>query len=241
VTLEREPDPGGTVRHYPRKKLVMTAPVTVPGVGKVGAREMKKEELVALWDRLADGLPIRTGVTVKVVHRAGNGFAIVTNEYGYHSRRVILAIGRRGVPRKLGVPGEDLGNVQYALAEPEEFRGDRVLVVGGGDSAVEAALALSEEAGTKVRMSYRGDRFGRIKPGNRTRIEEAMSNGSVDVLWSTNLSRIEPDKVWLTNGMPGSEARPLDNDQVLIFAGGELPTGFLRECGVDIETKFGTA
>lgn len=240
VTLEREPDLGGTVRHYPRKKLVMTAPVTVPRLGKVGAREMTKEELVALWDRLAEGLPLRTGVTVKVVHRAGSGFAIETNEYGYHSRRVILAIGRRGVPRKLGVPGEDLDNVQYALAEPEAFRGDRVLVVGGGDSAIEAALSLSEEAGTKVRISYRGDRFGRIKPGNRARIEAALERGAIEVLWSTNLAGIERGKVWLKHGASRADAQPLDNDQVLIFAGGELPTGFLRECGVDIETRFGT-
>lgn len=241
VTLERESDPGGTVRHYPRKKLVMTAPVSVPGFGKVGSREMRKEELVALWDRMADGLPIRTGVTVKVVHRAGNGFALETNEYGYHARRVILAIGRRGVPKKLGVPGEEGDNVQYALAEPEEFRGDSVLVVGGGDSAVEAALALSEEPGTRVRISYRKDRFGRIKPANRTRIEAALEKGAVEVLWCTNVARIETGKVWLTNGSPSSEAHPIDNDQVLIFAGGELPTEFLRECGVTIETKFGTA
>lgn len=241
VTLEREIDPGGTVRHYPRKKLVMTAPVRIPGFGLVGSREMLKEDLVSLWARMADGLPIRTGVTVKVVHRAGEGFAIETNEYGYHARRVILAIGRRGVPRQLGVPGEDLGNVQYALAEPEAFRGDRVVVIGGGDSAVEAALALSAEPGTQVRISYRKDRFGRIKPANRTRLDAALRNGGIEVLYSTNVTRIEPAAVWLAREGNGTDSHPLVNDQVLIFAGGELPTSFLRECGVDIQTKFGTA
>jgi len=240
VTLEREPDLGGTVRHYPRKKLVMTAPVTVPGVGKVGDGEMLKEDLVALWQRLAVGLPIETGVTVKVVHKAGDGFALETDRYGYHARRVILAIGRRGIPRKLGVPGEDLDNVQYALAEPEAFHGDRVLVVGGGDSAIEAALTISEVPGTKVRISYRRDAFGRIKPGNRARLDAALASGTIEVLWSTNVSRIEADRVWLA-GNGSSDSFPLDNDQVLIFAGGELPTAFLRECGVDIETKFGTS
>lgn len=241
VTLEREADLGGTVRHYPRKKLVMTTPLAVPGHGKVGAREILKEDLIAMWDRIAADLPIHTDVTVKVVHHAGNGFAIETNRYGYHARRVILAIGRRGVPRKLGVPGEDLPNVQYALAEPETFRGDRVLVVGGGDSAVEAALALSEQKGTKVRMSYRREQFSRIKPANRTRVEEAIEEGTVEVHWSTDVSRIERDKVWLSSSQAGSPSPTVPVDQVLIFAGGELPTPFLRQCGVDIDTKFGTA
>jgi thioredoxin reductase (NADPH) len=241
VTLERESDPGGTVRHYPRKKLVMTAPLKVPGHGKVGAHEMLKEDLIALWDHLSADLPIHTDVTVKVVHHAGNGFAIETNRYGYHARRVILAIGRRGIPRKLGVPGEDLPNVQYALAEPESFRGDRVMVVGGGDSSVEAALALSEQKGTSVRMSYRRDQFSRIKPANRTRIQEAIEEGAVEVHWSTEVSRIEPAKVWLSSSRPSSPSLTVPTDQVLIFAGGELATAFLRQCGVEIETKFGTA
>jgi thioredoxin reductase/NAD-dependent dihydropyrimidine dehydrogenase PreA subunit len=241
VTLEKETDIGGTVRHYPRKKLVMTAPVTVPGFGKVGGREMLKEELVELWGGMANGLPIQTGVTVRVVHKAGDGFALETNQYGYHARRVILAIGRRGLPKKLGVPGEELDNVQYALAEPEAFEGDRVLIVGGGDSAIEAALAISEVPGTKVRISYRRDAFGRIKPGNRARIDSALASGTVEVLWSTNVAHIEPRRVWLTEDGGADVTRRIDNDQVLIFAGGELPTAFLRECGVDIETKFGTA
>jgi thioredoxin reductase len=202
---------------------------------------MLKEELVELWGGMANGLPIQTGVTVRIVHKAGDGFALETNQYGYHARRVILAIGRRGLPKKLGVPGEELDNVQYALAEPEAFEGDRVLIVGGGDSAIEAALAISEVPGTKVRISYRRDAFGRIKPGNRARIDSALASGTVEVLWSTNVAHIEPRRVWLTEDGGADVTRRIDNDQVLIFAGGELPTAFLRECGVDIETKFGTA
>jgi len=240
VTLEREPDPGGTVRHYPRKKLVMSSPLRVPGIGKVGAHEMVKEDLIGLWARLAADLPIHTDCTVKAVHHAGNGFAVETSRYGYHARRVILAIGRRGVPRKLGVPGEDLDNVQYALAEPDAFRGDRVLVVGGGDSAIEAALAISEQPRTKVRISYRRDQFSRIKPANRDRVGQAIEGGEVEVYWSTSVTRVERDKVWLESDKPSLCPRTLANDQVLIFAGGELPTPFLRACGVEIDTKFGT-
>lgn len=239
VTLDKEPDIGGTVRHYPRKKLVMTAPVKVPGFGKIGSKEIRKEDLVDTWSRItaeAD-LPIKTGRTVTAVRGEGDHFVVETDSESFQARRVILAIGRRGLPRKLGIPGEDSANVQYALAEPESFRGDRILVVGGGDSAVEAAVALAEQPDNQVRISYRRDKFGRIKPGNRDRVTEAIERGLLEVHWSTNVARIEPDKVWLNGGDSGEFS--LENDQVFVFAGGELPTGFLRECGVQVDTKFG--
>jgi thioredoxin reductase (NADPH) len=239
VMLEREADPGGTVRHYPRKKLVMTSPVSIPGFGKVGTREIAKEELIGLWDRIAReaDLPLLTGRTVDAVRRVQDGFEVVAGEERHVAQRVILAIGRRGLPRRLGVPGEELDNVQYALAEAEAFAGDRLLVVGGGDSAVEAALALSQEPDTDVRISYRRESFNRIKPGNRTRLERALQDGSVDILWRTNVTRIEPDRVRIAE--EGGREYEVPNDQVLIFAGGELPTPFLRACGVAIDTKFG--
>jgi thioredoxin reductase (NADPH) len=226
------------VRHYPRKKLVMTSPVKVPGFGKIGSKEIRKEDLIDTWTRIAKeaDLPIRPNRMVKAVKRAGNGFVVETNAEAYKARRVVLAIGRRGIPRRLEVPGEEGANVLYALAEPEAYQGDQILVVGGGDSAVEAAVALAEQPNNTVRMSYRGDRFGRIKPGNRERIGHALDRGLLEVHWETNVSRIEGDKVWLKGK---SREFSLPNDQVFIFAGGELPTGFLKECGVKVDTKFG--
>lgn len=237
-TIERE-QIGGAVRHYPRKKLVMTEPVRVPGFGKVGRREMLKEELVELWDRLVSeaGLTVRTGETVVSVDRQPDGsFTVTTDRSQYRTLRVILAIGRRGLPRKLGVPGEESPNVSYALLEPESYRGDRVLVVGGGDSAVEAALALSGEPGTEVRLSYRRDNFRRIKAGNRARLESAESEDRIRVHRATEVDRIGRAEVVL-RGESGAE--PVPNDQIFIFAGGELPTRFLTECGVVVDTKFG--
>lgn len=241
VTVDKEPELGGTVRHYPRKKLVMTEPVKIPGVGRIGRREIRKEDLMEVWTRVAKeaDLPFRLGLTVHDVAPVPGGFEVRTQGESFRATRVVLAIGRRGIPRKLGVPGEDLPKVQYALAEPEAFRGDRVLVVGGGDSAVEAALALSEERGTQVILSYRRDRFSRIKPGNRDRVEAAMAQGRIDVHWSTEVQRIEADRVWLT--VEGGHPYGVPNDQVLIFAGGELPSRFLDECGVEVDTKFGAA
>jgi thioredoxin reductase len=240
VTVDKE-DLGGTVRHYPRKKIVMTRPVIVPGYGKLPIREITKEELVDTWMEIAGkaALEVNTGETVTSVDNvAPYHFRVVTDRQAYEAHRVILAIGRRGVPRKLGVPGEDeAANVSYALREPEAYQGDRILVVGGGDSAVEAALALAGQPGNDVRMSYRKNSFSRIKPANHERVHEALNGGMIDVLWSTTPREIRPNHVELIR--EGQDSVGLPADQVFVFIGGELPTPFLRAAGVEIETHFG--
>lgn len=239
-TIERERDVGGTVRTYPRKKLVMTHPIKVPGYGRLRHREISKEELIRIWDDILrqTGLEVSTDETVTEVKREADlVFSVRTTRSFYRSRRVILAIGRRGVPRKLGVPGEELPKVVYSLREPETFRGDRLLVVGGGDSAVEAALSLAEQPGSDVKLSYRGDRFSRIKPGNVERVEEALRQRKLEVLWSTRLLEIAPDSVVFEG--PQENIVQIPNDYLFVFIGGELPTSFLRASGVEIETKFG--
>ncbi len=151
---------------------------------------------------------------------------------------MILAIGRRGVPRKLGVPGEDgAAHVSYSLREPEAYRGDRILVVGGGDSAVEAALALAEQPGNEVRMSYRGQSFSRIKPANHERVQDALARRTLEILWNTTPTEIGRDRVRLAHEQRGGVEVPAN--QVFVFIGGELPTAFLRAAGVEIETHFG--
>ena len=155
----------------------------------------------------------------------------------YRARRVILAIGRRGIPRKLGIPGEDLANVAYALREPEAYQGDRILVVGGGDSAVEAGLALAGQPGNEVRIAYRGTSFSRAKTKNRQRAARAVDDGVLSVLRSTEVVENRVTEV-LARG-PTMGERPLPNDHLFVFAGGELPTPFLERCGIQIDTKFG--
>jgi thioredoxin reductase (NADPH) len=240
VTLEKE-SVGGTVRHYPRKKLVMTRPVKVPGYGKLPLREVGKEELIGLWEEIADkvGLEVVSGVAVSAVERvAPHHFRVTGSGTVYEAQRVVLAIGRRGVPRKLGVPGEDgASHVSYSLREPEAYTNDRILVVGGGDSAVEAALALADQPGNQVRISYRGTAFSRIKPANHERIREATAAGALEVLWSTTPLEVRADGVSLMREEAARMEVPAD--QVFVFIGGELPTAFLRDCGVEIETRFG--
>jgi thioredoxin reductase/NAD-dependent dihydropyrimidine dehydrogenase PreA subunit len=237
VTLEKE-DIGGTVRYYPRKKIVMTSSVKVPGYGKLSFREIAKEELIGIWEDIVrrTDLHVETGVTVSNVAREPDGCFTVTSATGsYRARRVILAIGRRGVPRKLNVPGEDLPKVIYSLREPEAYQKDRILVVGGGDSAIEAAMALADQPGNQVTISYRGEQFSRIKPGNLTRIEDAIGRNRVRVLWKTQVVAIDQQSVTCRNG----RTETLPNDVVAIFAGGELPLKFLESCGVQIDRKFG--
>jgi thioredoxin reductase (NADPH) len=239
VTVEQEDSFGGTVYHYPRNKVVMTAPVQLPIIGKMKFGEVSKEKLMAFWT----GIVKRTGLTInflermETVKREGAGFVVTTSKQQYRTRAILLAIGRRGTPRKLGVKGETLPKVVYRLVDPEQYRGKHVLVVGGGDSALEAALACADEPRCTVTLSYRSEAFSRVKPANRTRIQRAETARKVKVLLSSNVLEIGENDVVLEHG--GKKAT-LRNDAVIVCAGGILPTPFLKDIGVQVETKYGT-
>lgn len=238
LTLEQESDIGGTVLHYPRQKLVMTQPMVIPLHGTYKRREITKEELIDLWREVIGktSISVRCSERVESVVR-NNGFFTVTSTSGeYNARHVLIAIGRRGTPRKLGVKGEHTTKVAYNLLEPEQYRHKHILVVGGGDSAVEAAMSLGEQEGTTVSLSYRKETFSRIKEGNRERLDRAVGNGWVRLLMNTQVSEIRHDEVVLST--TGSDL-VLRNNQVFVFIGGELPTAFLESIGIRMERKFG--
>jgi thioredoxin reductase len=239
LTLEQD-NFGGTVAHYPRGKLVMTAPATLPLIGRMRFKEVSKEKLLAFWRKAADktGLRIRYGERVEAIDRVTSGFVVKTTRGSYRSRSVLLAIGRRGTPRKLDVPGEELPKVVYRLIDPEQYRGQHVLVVGGGDSALEAAASIAEQPDTTVTLSYRGEAFGRAKPKNRARVDAATRQGALTVMLGSNVKAIGGEDVQIER--EGWQIS-LRNEAVIVCAGGILPTKFLKSVGIDVETKYGTA
>ena len=240
VTLEQD-SLGGCVYQYPRGKLVMTAPVNIPLLGKINLRHTSKEALLQFWEEAErkTGVKINYRERVEQVIRDGNGFIVKTSRGEYPTHSVLLAIGRRGTPRKLGVPGEDLPKVVYRLIEPEQYSGQHVMVVGGGDSALEAAASVAEAGSASVVLSYRGVAFDRAKPRNRERVNSLAGSGQLRVLLGTNLKQIADGSVAMEQA--GGRLIKVRNDAVIVNAGGVLPTEFLRTMGISVETKYGTA
>jgi putative YpdA family bacillithiol system oxidoreductase len=231
---------GGAVFQYPRGKLVMTAPVDLPIVGKVQFRNTSKEELLKFWTQACErnALNIRYRERVESMENKDGAFHVRTTTQQYVTKSVLLAIGRRGTPRKLGVPGEDLPKVVYRLIDPEQYRGQQVVVVGGGDSALEAAASIAELGDTSVMLSYRGEAFQRAKQRNRQRVDQASAKGQLKVLLNSQIREIRTDSVLLQQS--GKELT-VANDAVIVSAGGILPNDFLRSIGIRVETKYGTA
>lgn len=240
VTLEQD-TLGGTVFTFPRAKIVMTSAMDLPLHGKVKLRETSKSELLELWKEVLSKNNIKINEEEKVlrIEQSNGTFEVITSKGKYLTKSVLLAIGRRGSPRKLGVPGENKEKVAYRLIEPELIQNQKVLVVGGGDSAIESALLLVDE-GNKVTLSYRSDSFSRLKPKNLEKINKAIDLGIVKVFYNTTVKEIKDSNVILVNNINNDEI-DLDNDMVFIFAGGELPIQFLEQTGIKITKKFGEA
>jgi thioredoxin reductase/NAD-dependent dihydropyrimidine dehydrogenase PreA subunit len=238
-TLEQE-SLGGAVFQYPRGKLVMTSPVELPIIGTVQFRNTTKEELLKFWTEVCNGngLNIHYRERVESILQKDRAFVVKSTAGEHTAAAVLLAIGRRGTPRKLGVPGEDLPKVVYRLIDPEQYRGQEVVVVGGGDSALEAAASIAELGDTKVVLSYRGDAFQRAKPRNRERVQRAAESGQLKVMLGSQISEIRPSEVLLQHS---GRSLKISNQAVIVNAGGILPNDFLRSIGIEVETKYGTA
>jgi thioredoxin reductase/NAD-dependent dihydropyrimidine dehydrogenase PreA subunit len=237
--LEQEPSLGGAIFHYPRNKIAMTAPVKLAIVGHVRMGEISKEKLLEFWHAVVKktGLSIAFGEKMEGIEKNAAGFVVKTNKGEYATRSVLLAIGRRGSPRKLGVPGEEQPKVVYRLIDPEQYRGQAIMVVGGGDSALEAAIALSEQPDTDVVLSYRSAAFARVKEKNRQRLAEQEKAGRLQVMLNSKIKVIDEETV--TIDADGGEKKR-KNDAIIVCAGGELPIPLLQKIGIMFETKHGT-
>ncbi|MDZ4846197.1 MAG: NAD(P)-binding domain-containing protein [Chitinophagales bacterium] len=237
VTLEQD-SLGGTVYTFPRAKIVMTSLMDLPLHGKVKLHDTSKDELLQLWkDVIAKNkLQIIENTKVEnIIPLPDHTFKIETNSgKEYVTNNVVLAIGRRGSPRKLNIPDENSLKVAYRLLEPERIASKKIIVVGGGDSAVESALLLKDD--NEVILSYRSEKFARIKPKNKEKINEAIADKTINVMLNSNLVSISEKTVLMNDN---GESQQLENDLVYIFAGGELPTTFLQKAGIEITKKFG--
>lgn len=240
ITLEQD-TLGGTVFTFPRQKIVMTAPMDLPLYGKVKLFETKKKALLDVWNAalFKNDISIKENTKVESIALENDHFRIetLTGEY-FTAKNVLLAIGRRGTPRKLGIPGEMMEKVAYRLLEPEDISNKQILVVGGGDSAIESAILLADK--NNVKLVYRGEVFSRLKPKNADAIKKATEAGKILTILNTNPVEILADSVVLKS-LASDETTTIKNDLVYIFAGGELPVQFLEKAGINITKKFGEA
>ena len=239
ITLEQD-SLGGTVYSFPRTKIVMTSPMDLPLYGKAKLYNTSKDELSDIWNEALSKNDIeiieKSKVDRIVPLENGTFKLIVSNGKEYISNKVLIAIGRRGTPRKLGIEGEDKPKVFYKLLDAEQIEGQDILVVGGGDSAVESAMLLMDQ--NNVTLSYRKDKFGRLKPANRDKIKAAIDSGKINMVFNSNLKEVEKEIVHLS--IDGEdEMMSIKNDLVYVFIGGELPTRFLQDAGIEIQKRFG--
>ena len=237
VTLEQD-SLGGTVYNFPRGKIVMTAPVNLPIIGKVKVRETTKEALLKMWNAIEKKTAVKINYKEKMddIKVVKDGFEVITKKKTYKTRAILLTIGRRGTPRKLGVPGEESAKVVYNLIDPEQYKNQNVLVVGGGDSALEAATSIAEQPGAHVTISYRSESFSRAKQKNQDKVKQAVEDGSLTLILPSTVKNIDSSSVTLN---VGKDEVNVKNDGVLVCAGGILPTPFLKEIGIEVETKHG--
>jgi thioredoxin reductase/ferredoxin len=235
--IEKAASLGGAVRSYPRGKVVMTAPVELPLYGRVHLRRTSKAALIELWESvLATGeIEPEYGITLTSIARDGDALVAHTSVGPIKARRVLLATGRRGRPRRLGVPGEELAHVSHHVDDPTEHDGERILVVGGGDVAVEAALALAERPKARVTLCHRNAQFDRAKPANQERIAEAERAG-LHVLRSAQVERFDARSATLQTS---EGSRSLEVDRVFVLIGFDLPLELLAATGIRVQTHHG--
>ena len=231
---------GGTVYNFPRQKIVMSYPFQLPMIGekKFDENKVTKEELLSYWFEVKKrtGLQVKEKLKFDSLEKKGNIFEVKLGEKVVTAKKVILAMGVRGSPRRLGVSGEEKSKVTYNLLEPEQYSQAHVVVVGGGNAGVEAAQMLSNpKLQTKVHLFVRGKVFDRCNEDNQRRIYDLEKKGLLQIWFETVINEIKDKSIICTKA---GQQLEIQNDYVFVFAGAEMPHKFLMSLGVKIEKKF---
>jgi thioredoxin reductase/polyferredoxin len=239
VVLEKERI-ANTIENFPEGKWVYAEPDSVPPKGKLWLDGARKEDLIARWHRIVEDnrLDVRTEEELSALDKRPDGsFVATTPKATYRARKVVLASGQRGNPRKLGVPGEDRETVYHRLYSPKKYRGEDVLVVGGGNSAVEAALTLAET--NRVVLSYRGGELARLFKDNRRELDRAVAEGRVELLLHSNVRELRTGEALVEIDRGGHrEERVVPADHTFVLIGAELPVKFLKKLGIRLENEW---
>ena len=239
VVLEKE-KLANTIENFPEGKWVYAEPDTLPPKGKLWLDGATKEDLVTRWHSIVQDnqIDIRTEEPLTELQRQSDGtFIAKTPKAQYHTKRIVLATGQRGNPRKLGVEGEELEQVYHRLYSPTKYHDENILVVGGGNSAVEAALTLSQR--NQVILSYRKPEFARLFKDNQQKLEGAIQEKRIEVVFQSNVKTFRAGEAVLSIKRSGSqEERIVPMNHAFVLVGAELPIKFLKSLGIKLENEW---
>ena len=229
-----------TIEDFPEGKWVYAEPDARPPKGKLWLDGASKEDLLARWHEIIheNRLPVHTGEGVEAIRKQKDGtFEVITARERYHARRVVLATGQRGNPRRLGVPGEEREEVYHRLYSPKHYQGEDVVVVGGGNSAVEAALTLAEH--NRVTLSYRAPEFARVFKDNRRKLQAAVASGKLKVIYQSHVKQFG-DGVCALEVEEAGKRRNVEvpYHHAFVLIGADAPTEFLRSLGIRLENDW---
>jgi thioredoxin reductase (NADPH) len=233
---------GGTIANFPRQKVVMSHPAEVPGIWKMQfpKNRVSKEELLKMWQdiKLRKALKVREKTKFESLEKHDAYFSVKTSQGVITAQKVLLCMGVRGTPRRLELKNEDLPKVTYNLIDPDQYKRQDIVVVGGGNAGVEAAQQLGKEKyGNKVILLVRGPSLARCNESNQKIIQEMASKGLVEIWFNAEVKEIHEDTLLVKKQ---EELLSIPNDYLFVFAGAEVPFKFLSSLGIEIEKKFGT-